>query len=218
LRLQTYTEPIGWTADVISTTFSMNREWIPKKITTVEKQITQKDKERSEVILSAVEKKNGKISDLTEKYRKDNVKKAEKNKDEDKGKEGGRRNINLSLDEYLPFSPEKQREYSFRLLEDSTLRNRPVLRLDVHPLVASEEAWEGVYFIDRETFDILRAEIGPSKNPGPLKLFEMELDLVLLEGKHLVIQRTKVRIHVGLIVKNIRIVSEENYGNYQLLK
>jgi len=217
-RLQTYTEPAGWTATVVSTTFSMDRKWIPKKITTVEKRVTQKDRERTEEILSAIEKKDAKVSDLTEKYRNDSKKEAEKKKNDNQDNEGGRRDIDLSLDEYLPFSPEKQGGYSFRLLENSTLRDRRVFQLDVHPLAASDEAWEGVYFIDSETYDILRAEIGPSKKPGPLKLFEMELDLMVLEGKHLVMQRTKVRIHVGLIVKNIRVVAEEIYGNYQLLK
>jgi hypothetical protein len=78
----------------------------------------------------------------------------------------------------------------------------------------SSDNYEGKYYIHPETFDILRADIRPAKNPGPLKLLEMRIDFGRIPEGYLVIRAASVRIHVGLIIKNIRMESEEIYSDF----
>jgi hypothetical protein len=47
---------------------------------------------------------------------------------------------------------------------------------------------------------------------------QMNLDLLVLPEGHLAVRKATVRIHVGLIVKNIRREVVDEYSDYQILE
>ncbi|MFC2158489.1 hypothetical protein ACFLT9_11690 [Acidobacteriota bacterium] len=201
--------------NIISTLFTMDKEWKPTKIESVEKVVTIDGTRRTEEVISAIEKKNGKVKDLTRKYQRDAQKAREKAlKEPEEAQKRGRRDLDLTLKEYIPFTPTKRREFSFRLIGESQLGGQPIYLIGATSLTESNEIWNGTYSIHKESFDILRAEISPSKKPGVLKQFRMELDFQILPGNYLALLKSKIRIHVGLVVKNIRVIAEESYSDY----
>jgi hypothetical protein len=222
-RLASYPEPAAWKAEVLSTSREMDSKWQPKKTTVINKTVTMRDKVWTEDILSAVESEDGKEKDVTRKYRDDALKRAEKqrrrsapeNKEDERRR--GRRSMDMDRDDLLPFLPGMRGNHDFFLRVPATLEGRQVLVLQSKARERSLEAYEGLYFIDPETFDVRRVELSPSKTPGPLKRLDMEIDFRLLPEGHLVIAKAKMRIHIGLVIKNYRIEAVEEYRSYEML-
>ena len=214
-RLDSLDDLPDFKVNVISTLHTMDKDWEPTKTEVVEKIVSIQGKRRIEEILSALEKKRGKVKDLTEKYRKDARKRNEKAlREPEESQERGRRDLDLTLKEYMPFTADRRGEFTFRLIGESQWGGQPVYLVGATAREESDRRWNGTYFIHRESFQILRAEISPSKKPGVLKRFIMELDFQSLPGDHLVLLKSRIQIHVGLVVKNIRVVAEESYSDY----
>jgi len=64
----------------------------------------------------------------------------------------------------------------------------------------------------------VRAELRLAKNPGPLKVMEMSMDFLVIPEGYFVLRKMTARVHVGLIVKNIRREVVDEYSDYQILK
>lgn len=94
---------------------------------------------------------------------------------------------------------------------------RSVYVIDAKAKRDSKEFVERLYYIDKRSFDVLQAEVPFAKNPTAVKRFEMEARFRVLEQGHLVLEWSRVRIHVGLVVKNIRMEAEEAYQDYTIL-
>lgn len=224
LRLESYPELSHWQASVLSKKTEMDKNWKPKKETVVQKTILMKDKKRQERIQSAVEIKNGKRKDVTQDHinqaYKDMQKAAkERKKAKDKNDEEDRRGrMDLSLDEMFPFREKNKENYDFTLLEETALEGIPVYVLDAKAKQRTKDFFDGIFYIDKETWDIRRAELQLAKNPGPLKLMEMGMDFYVLPEGHFVLREMAVRIHVGLVVKNIRQEVIEEYTDYKILE
>ena len=124
--------------------------------------------------------------------------------------------MDLSQDDIFPFGENRRKDYEFDLRQGSLSDKRMVYILETHSQLKSSDYFEGKYFIHPDTFDILRVEIRPAKNSGPLKLLEMHIDFGRIPEGYLVVRVAKVRIHVGLIIKNIRMESEEIYSDYEV--
>lgn len=219
-RIRSYPEMANWQAVVLTTLRDMDKDWRPKKKTVVEKFVIVKDNVRTEKILSATEYEGDRTKDLTAKYRAEAEKlniKSESSQGEEGGRKGGRyRGLDLSRDEMFPFGEDKRADYAFELREGTLGAYQRVHVLETRSRQQSSDIYEGKYFIHPETYDILRAELQPAKNPGPLKLLEMHIDFDRLPEGFLVIKAAKVRIHVGLIIKNIRMESEETYSDFKV--
>lgn len=222
-RRSLYPEMKHWQAKVKSVIYEMNKDWQPEKKTVVHKILTVKDKSRRESIKSAVETKDGKNKDVTQEYINKAYKEMEKNArkkregKKNKDKKRGRRHMDLAEEDVFPFDAEKRAGYDFTLLGESSLEGKPVYVIETRAKKRSEDFFEGKYYADKETFDILRAELQLAKNPGPLKLMEMELDFQILPQGHHALKATAFRIHVGLIIKNIRMEAVEEYSDYRIL-
>lgn len=223
-RLESYPEMSYWQASVLSKKTEMDKNWKPKKETVVQKTVIMKDKKRHEKIQSAVEIKKDKSKDVTQKYinqaYKDMEKAArerKKAKDND-GEEDRRRRMDVSLDQMFPFSEKNRENYDFSLLEETSLERIPVYVLETKAKKRTKDFFDGIFYINKETWDILRAELQLAKNPGPLKVMKMDMDFqVLLEG-YFALRKLSVRIHVGLVVKNIRQEVVDEYLDYQILE
>jgi len=136
----------------------------------------------------------------------------DKNDDENR-----RRHMELSLDEMFPFSEKNKENYDFTLREETTLDGISVYVLDAKAKQRTKDFFDGIFYIDKETWNILRAELQLAKNPGPLKVMEMGMDFYVLPEGHFALKKMAVRIHVGLVVKNIRQEVIEEYSEYQIL-
>jgi hypothetical protein len=223
-RLESFPEMLHWQASVLSKKIEMDKNWNPKKETVVQKTVLMKNKIRQEKIQNAVEIKKGKQKDVTQKYinqaYKDLQKAArERKKAKDKDDEGqGRRHMELSLDEMFPFSDKNKDKYDFALLEETAIEGIPVYVLDAKAKQRTKDFFDGIFYINKETWDILRAELQLAKNPGPLKVMEMKMDFFVLPQGYFALKKIYVRIHVGLVVKNIRQEVLDEYSNYQILE
>lgn len=221
-RLASLPRPGSWHARVHSTTSYMTSDWKPKKTTTAEKIVTMEGRRRTEEVLSAVETEDGKTRDVTKKAQAEAAENAEKQerqaaKEAKDGKEArGRRGMNMTEDQLLPFGPETRADYDFTVKGAADLDGAPVILLQSRSRVRSDDRLEGVYFIDAATYDVRRAELTLAKKPGPLKRMDMEFDFGFLPEGPMVMAKLIMRIHVGLIVKNIRIEVVESYSDHKM--
>jgi hypothetical protein len=160
-----------------------------------------------------------KTKDKTAKYQAEAEKLNRKNlskKGKNGERKGGRRHgMDLSQEDIFPFGQNKRKDFEFDVRE-GFLDDGEAYILESRCKLKSSDHYEGKYYIHPETWDILRAELHPAKNPGPLKLLEMQIDFGRIPEGNLVVMTTKVRIHVGLIIKNIRMKSEEVYSDYRV--
>ena len=210
----------SWQARANSTTFQMNSDWKPKKTTTTEKIVTVDGGLWSEEILSASETEDGKTRDVTKKLQeeararveKQNRQTPDKRKNEQQSR--GRQSMDMTRDEVLPFGPDKLSGYDFTVKGTADLDGAPVILLQSRSRIRSKEKLEGLYYIHPETFEVLRAELTLAKKPGPLKRMEMEVDFLVLPEGYQVMKKAIIRIHVGIIVKNIRVEAVETYSDY----
>lgn len=223
-RLKSYPEMSHWQASVLSKKIEMDKNWKTEKETVVQKTVLMKDKTRQEKIQSAVEIKNGQRKDVTQKYinqaYKDMQNAArEKKKAKDNDNEEDRKGrMDLSLDEMFPFNEKNRENYDFTLLEETAWEGIPVYVLEAKAKQRTKDFFDGVYYINKETWDVLRAELQLAKNPGPLKVMEMGMDFYVLPEGYFVLRKMAVRIHVGLVVKNIRQDVIEEYSDYRILE
>jgi hypothetical protein len=219
-RLATLPKLESWRAKAHSTTSYMTSDWKPKKTTTADKIVTVDGRLHSEEILSAVETEDGKTRDVTKKLQAEAAERAEKQKrqsakeDKDEQRSRGRRSTDMTRDEILPFGPDKRAGYDFTVKGTAELGGAPVILLQSRSRVRSEEKLEGLYYIDPATCGVRRAELTLAKKPGPLKRMEMEFDFGILPEGHQVMTKAVMRMHVGLVVKNIRVEAVESYSDY----
>jgi hypothetical protein len=219
-RLASYPKLESWQARARSTSSRMTSEWTPREVTMTEKIVTMDAGLWSEEILRATETEDGKTRDVTGKLREEARERAERQKrssaEERKAdqRSRGRRSLDMARDEVLPFAPEKRAGYDFTIEGSGELGGTPVVLLRSRSRVRSDERLEGLYYIDPATGDVRRAVLTLAKKPGPLRRMDMEVDFRVLPEGYQVMEKAVVRIHVGLIIKNIRIEAVESYSDY----
>jgi hypothetical protein len=219
-RIASYPKLESWQARARSSSSRMTSEWKPKSTTVTEKLVTVDGGLWSEEILSATETEDGKTRDVTKKSQEEARERAAKQKsstDEQRKSDQrsrGRRSLDMTRDEVLPFGPDKRAGYDFTVEGTADLDGSPAVLLRSRSRVRSDEKLEGLYYVDPETGDVRRAELTLAKKPGPLKRMEMEVDFRVLPEGHQVMTKAVMRIHVGLIVKNIRVEAVESYTDH----
>jgi len=224
-RMAEFPEAENYEAEVSAMLISVDKNWKAKKTTLVEKIVRMRDGVREEEILSAVETEKGRKKDVTQKLRNETRKQQEKakkkrakqeRKGEKSSKRGGGRQ-ELTLDEMFPFNEKKREKYIFQQGENVVFEGKTALVLESKAKLRSDKYYEGTYFIDPDSFEILRALIKPAKNPGPIKKLEMEFFFQVLPEGFFVPKETRVRVHVGLVIKSIRMEIQEVYKSFKRL-
>ena len=174
-RMESFPEVNNYEAEVSSMLISVDKNWKAKKTTLVEKIVRVNDGIREEEILSAVETAKGRKKDVTQEQREEIRKRQAKakkerakrqSKGEDGSEEGGGRR-ELTLEQMFPFGEERRSSYTFKQLENEVLEGKTVLVLESRSKVRSNEAYEGIFFIDPDSYEVLRVAIKPAKNPKP---------------------------------------------------
>jgi hypothetical protein len=218
--MESYPELENWKAGLLTTNIEVDKKGNPKKLTKIKMLVTVRGNERTEDILEVLRTMKGKTSDITENYRRKVEKqKAKIKKREAKQAEKENRNnrFEVSLEELLPFSMEKQNKYSFELLEEIEHNEIPVYILKSKAKSPGEKYWEGQYFIHKDTCDLLRIEISPSENPKYVKEFDIKMDFAVLPDGHFVVKHVETWINAGMFLKRIRMISKQEYSDYELL-
>jgi len=222
LKIRSYPEKASWTANTVTTITKMDRNWIPESVTVVAKTVRVTDGEREESILKAEETKKGKTRDITRKYAEDAREARERERkrrsEANEGNRSGRRSASFSIDEFLPFAEPKRGQFYFLLTEKAAVDGRPAVMLEVTARVKSEKNWEGKFYFDPETTDLLGLEVRPSENPSLVKELEFRATFEVLDGRVLVVKSTRAKVNGGFFLKHIRQVIEETSSGFELTK
>jgi len=221
-RLKTTAAYKNWTAGSVQTTTELDRKGNPEKVTVVTKAVRVDDGRRREDILKAVVTEDGETKDITSTYELESRRRREEGErraaEEGGSRPSGRRTVRFELDDILPFDPGRRPQFVFGVREASGPDGRRLVFLDVKAKTKDPQSWEGRYTIDPATFDLLKAEIRPSKLPKMVKELSVEAEVEILDGKHFVLKRTFFRVNGGLLfIKRIRMTVEEVYSDVRVL-
>jgi len=189
---------------VLSVISEMDKKWLPKKVTRIEKIITRKDSTQNLSIIKAVEIEKGKEKDITEKVREQNQKDRKKNNGSG----------TFSFDHLFAFTKENRDHFNFVLGSDSTVNGRRVKILKATAKEPNEKYLNGKYLFDAEKYSIIEAILVPSKNPKMVKEMKMYLKFGPSNDGHYVLKSFSVRSYAKLLIKNFRIHINEIYSDY----
>jgi hypothetical protein len=220
-RQASYPKLESWQARARSTSSRMTSDWKPLSVVEYEKIVTVDGPYWSEEILRATETRGGRTKDITKDAQKEAAERAAKQRrsstDERQAdqRSRGRRGLDMASDEIFPFAADRRAGYDFALEGSAELDGAPVVLLRSRSRIRSDDHLEGLYFVDPAAHDVRRAELTLAKRPAPLKRMEIELDFAVLpEGYHMMVKAV-MRIHVGVIVKNIRVEAVESYTDFK---
>jgi len=212
----------NWTAASTQTVIEEDRKGRPEKITVVSKAVRVTDGRRQEDILKAVVTEDGRTKDITATYEleaRERRREAERRAAEEPGsRPAGRRGNRLVIEDILPFSAARRSAYSFGRREAVGPDGRRLVLLEAKAKTKDDMSWNGTYTIDPETYDILQAELRPSKLPRLVKELSVQAEVEILDGKYFVLKRTKFKVNGGfLFIKRVRMTVEEVYSDVRVL-
>jgi hypothetical protein len=219
-RVESYAEYNNWRARALTKTTYLDKDGAPEKVVVVSKIVRVTAGLRSEEILKAEETAKGKTTDITakqaEKAAKDNERRRKAKEKADRGgREDGRRTF--TLDDFLPFGADKRGLYEFRRGADRSLNGRRAATIEARSKVPDDESWNGTYHVDAESFDILRVEAWPSKNPAMVKELRMQADIEVIWGRYPFLKKSRFKVDGGIFIKRIRLTAEEEYSSVDIL-
>lgn len=227
-RLESFPKYESWKFRSASTRLEMDKNWKPKKTTVIEKLVNIAGRETNEEYIKVTETKDGKTKDITHEYarkareerekaRKEREERARKKGAKDQDGSDNRRNLSLALSDLFPFKEGKRDGFDFILHEDADHGGRPVFVLNSKAKVKADGVMEGKYYIAKEDFTVLKAELKPAKFPKMVKEFGLEMTFEVLPGGHFVAKKMMMRVNGGIFIKSVRIEVEEEYSGYEIL-
>ena len=212
----TYNMKSNYTCLITSKQNTMDKNWTPKKTTVIEKQFTKNQENSTVDIISAVEYRKNKEKDITDEVRKEITKnrKNEGKKGEEESQEE-KHELKLGLNDMIPFNVEKHDQFNFLLLPDTLVNTHRYTRIQTRAIEPSDNHYEGIYWIDSDTYAINYMELHPSKNPKFVKELQMKFWFEEMGPNHWLPVKIWTRVFAGIFIKKIRIQTEEVYSNYQ---
>jgi len=222
-RSKTYKEYHEYSASAVSVYKEMDNSWKPGKVTSIFKQIRQVDSSRVETITRAVEIQKGKETDITEKVLANEKKRQDraKGKTEDakqSKKEGRNQTFAVGYKELYPFSDEERKQYIFSQKPDTVLSGKPLLHILASARERTGNRYEGSYFVDPQTYDILLIDAAPAKNPKFVKDMRIRMAFEVLPGNYWMFKSYRMRIFASLLIKKVRIEAEETYSDFTIVR
>jgi hypothetical protein len=215
-RINSYPENNNYKAKVLTKVIEMNKQWEPKKTTIIKAITKSRHGDEESEILEATETENGKTSDVTEKVAEQAEKQKEKARHDAEKKQGGKETRN-PLDDFFPFDETKRSGFDFRKLDNAVVDGRDVYVIESDAKTKDENRFEGKYYIDQRTLDILKIDVKPSENPLFVKEIRMEIDFEILPEGNFVMKKMTVKAVAKLVFKTIRQVTETEYYDYEIL-
>lgn len=165
--------------------------------------------------MEATETEDGKTTDITEKIS-EQVKKQKKNSGDNTGETTPEKEAANPFGDFLPFDETQRSEFDFHRLDEDVVDGKDVLVIESVARTKNKERFEGKYYIDQKTLDVLKIDIKPSENPFFVKEMRMEMDFEVLPEGNFVMKKMKAKAVAKLVVKTIRQVAEVEYSNYQI--
>jgi len=205
----------SWTAASTMTRTEYDRHGEIVKVTFARKNVRVVDGNRDEDIIQATEIADGKTRDTTADFAKESKKNWER---ERQRKAKGEKGRSMDLDEIMPFAAKRRAFYNYSLQPAEGEGGRKLVALAVKAKEKDTKNWDGTYWIDPATYDIVKAEVRPSDNPTFVRELWAKADLSLEDGKYLFIARTIFKIDAGfLFVKNVRMLVDDAYTDVKIL-
>lgn len=223
-RIKVSSDYMSWRASVVSTITKTDKNWTPEEVTVVTKSVRSSGEgEPVEEIVSALQTKKGKTTDITRKYTEERRKEREKERSRREKRKAGASGDNeqrrgaMALDEFLPFSEKRRGDYEFRLQESLTAAPK-VSVLEARARVKSLRNWEGTFSFNPETYDLISVDLRPSQIPKMVKELAMQIEFEVLNGRFLILKRMKFRVNGGIIIKHVRQIVEDVYADFEVLE
>jgi hypothetical protein len=229
VRIKSYPEYKNYSATAVSKSWEMDSQWRPQKQVTVTKRIVQRKDSVDETILRAVETAKGVEKDVTEKMKesarkqkeKQRVKEKDARKGKDKGeekeKDGGRGgSFSMSNDQMNPFSEKKRDLFTFTQLADTVMNGKTFLCIRADAKVAQHETYEGRYYVDPQTSDVLMMDVRPSKNPKFVKHMRLKMEFEVMPAGYYVFKRFWMSAEAAFLVKKFRMEFEESHSDVEV--
>ncbi|MFC1838486.1 hypothetical protein ACFL1N_02820 [Thermodesulfobacteriota bacterium] len=215
-RLNSYSDNSNWTYRIVNRITEMDKKWRPKKTTITTAIVKDANNMLTGELIKAEEIEDGITRDVTQKLAeqtKEQIESANKERAKNKDQE----DTEDSSEAFLPFGENKKVKFKFNRLDDTTINKIPVYVIEAVAKEKDDQLFEGKYYIDRNTYDVLKARIKPSKKPRLVKELDMDIDFeVLPEGKF-IRRRSRTRVNAGIIFKRFRAIIEEEYSDIKIL-
>jgi hypothetical protein len=193
-----------YTVKVKSVQSEMDGKWKPKKVTTTHKVVTKVDSlETTEIISSTIEEK-GKV--------KDNTAEAIKEENSEKG-----RKMKIGGKDFFPFNSENRNKFSFQVKTDSLFEGTSVTVLECVAGEAKQGLFNGSYYFDVDDLTLLGLVARPSKNPKMVKDMLLKMSFGINENDVYNIKSFEMKVHVKVLIKNMRMHVFETYEKYEYL-
>lgn len=233
---------------VVIKAFQADEQWRPiENLTTIRSVEKIIDNKANNEIVEFLKTKNGKTRDITQEYIKemDQMLKDFENKDIDKEignnkdiPEGAKKIVLSELEqvkkdmnnaeekegdeidhEYLPFTKKNRAKYKFKKLGESVVDEAPVFIIEAKVIKKDKHLDEGKYYIDKETFDVLRFQGKPSKDTIPFfDVIDKEEQYILLPEGNFVRKSVKERMSADILGRNFgRLINETEYSDYEII-
>ena len=206
----------NWTYKATNKIYEMDKQWKPEKTTITTAVIKEIDGELSGEMLKAEEIENDIAKDVTPKYAEQAKKQIEDaNRQRMEGKD--QETSDDSSDAFLPFSESKRSKFVFNRLDDTAIDGRAVLIIEAKAKEKNEQLFEGKFYIDQFTYEVLKAQIKPSKNPRFVKEMDIDIDFEVLPEGRFYRRRSLTRINGGILFKHFRVIVEQEYSDVKVL-
>ena len=167
-------------------------------------------------LLEAVEIEDGKTKGISTKVAaqfKEQMESANKETTDRKGQKV----TENEYDVFFPFNENKIANYEFKRLNDDVINEKHVYIIESIAKEKDEKLFEGKYYIDKKTCDVLKAQITPSKNPKFVKDLYMDIDFEVLPEGNFIRMRSKTQVNGGFLFKRTRMIFEEEYSDVKIL-
>lgn len=212
-----------YTCLVSAKEYKMDKHWKPKATKSIEKRLIKNGDEAYFDVIKAMEIKKDEEKDITEEVRKEYNSAREKakeeaemeNEDKDNGEEeGGRRGISMTMEDLDPFGEARRELYNFLALPDTISEGQRYFRVKTMAIEPSDKVFEGEYWINPETHAIVIADLHPSKNPKMVSELKMRFRFEEIGEGRWMPRKIWTHIYVNLLIKKIRVETEEVYSDY----
>lgn len=183
----------------------MDSNWNPHKSTTTHKIVTKIDSVKTTKIISSTIQENGKVTDNTNEAIKQSTEKK-------------RRKMKIGGKDFFPFNSENREKYAFQIKTDSLFEGKSVTVLECVAREAKEGLYNGSYYFYTEDFTLLGLIARPSKNPKMVKEMLLKMSFGINENDVYNTKSVEMRVHVKVLIKNIRMHILETYDDYEYLE
>ncbi len=216
MRIDSYPENDNWEYKIVTTYTEMDKQWQPMKTRIATAVVKDAGGVLSGSVIKAVEIENGNTKDIIEEIAEQTEKQIEEANKQRREQRAPREPEN-TLNSLFPFEESKRARFKFTRLNDSTIEEKPVMIIEVEAIEKDEQLYEGEFYIDQKTFDVLKARIKPSENPRFVKELDMDIDFEVLPEGNYIRKRSKTRVNGGPFFKRIRAIVEEEYSDIEIL-